>query len=330
MENIQTKIEKNRQMKKVLLLWYTVGGNFGDVLIYKTVSEYCNNSNILCDFIDVGRPCSEIMQKANKYDFLLFAGGGIIERYVPNVIRYFKEDFDMLKVPYGVIGLSVGRFDYSRYSGEIAFWVENAKFFFTRDAYSAKRLNSICGKKIVVDSTDVVWANERIYFNKIKMEKNIGINVRDVPYLDIQTDIDWKKLECRCKKERISCFIPDESGIELKGLEKCFYEEQKVFDQIVKCEFLVAMRYHVILVAAANGIPAIPIAYCNKIKELSSQLGLEKYVLNTNEIDLLPAKIELLRKNLLVEQEQLYANTRKMKKQAKKMLEKILETINNA
>ena len=125
-------------MKKVLLLWYTINNNFGDVLIYETVKDTLETSGLEVSYIDVGNPCKDIFYEANKHDFLLFAGGGIIERYVPNVIRYFQEDFDELTVPYGVIGLSIGGFDYTKYKDQIGFWVRNAEFFYTRDEYSAK------------------------------------------------------------------------------------------------------------------------------------------------------------------------------------------------
>ena len=72
--------------------------NFGDVLIYNTVREFLETKGCICDYMDVGEPCIKIIQKANEYDFLLFTGGGIIERYVPNVIRYFEEDIIKLKV----------------------------------------------------------------------------------------------------------------------------------------------------------------------------------------------------------------------------------------
>src|SRR5699024_765147 len=96
--------------------------------------------------MEVSSPCEAILKKANENDYLIFAGGGIIERYIPNVIRYFKEDFSLLKVPYGVVGLGVGSFDYSQYKEELKFWIENAKFFYTRDEYTTQRLYDTCGE----------------------------------------------------------------------------------------------------------------------------------------------------------------------------------------
>jgi polysaccharide pyruvyl transferase WcaK-like protein len=166
-------------MKKVLLLWYTINSNFGDVLIYETVKEALETSGMEVSYIDVGKPCREIFCEANKHDFLLFAGGGIIERYVPNVIRYFKEDYEDLTVPYGIIGLSIGGFDYIKYKEQIGFWVQNAEFFYTRDEYSAEYLNRLSSTNKVVEGVDIVWANNQIINNVGRMFK--GSNVRDVP-----------------------------------------------------------------------------------------------------------------------------------------------------
>lgn len=282
---------------RVLILWYTIRSNFGDVLLYQTEKAYLEKSGIEVDYLDVGKPCHEVFEKANEYDFLLFAGGGIIEKYVPNVIRYFKDDFHELNVPYGVIGLSVGDFDYTEHDSNIRFWVTNASFFFTRDEFSANKLNLICGEDIAKVGVDIVWANDM--FSRLKSDdRNFkGLNIRNMPYPDLTGNLDLTYLADFVKQNGFTVYIPDESGEIIYLEDTCAYDVKNVVKQISKCKYIVAMRYHVNLVAAAMGIPTIPIAYCNKVHELSCQLGLYRYEIKPHELERLSEKINALEAN---------------------------------
>lgn len=319
-------------MKRVLLLWYTINNNLGDVLIYETVKKALETQGIETGYMDVGEPCNKILEEANKYDFLLFAGGGIIERYIPNVIRYFEEDYAILKVPYGVIGLSIGAFNYEKYEHQIRFWTENAQFFYARDDYTANYLNRLCHCDHVVHGVDVVWANQRICTAHGIKQDGIGINVRDVPYKDIQDDMDWTKLKSIIKKLNINTIIPDESDQSIK--ENLYDEEQRekytvdsAIRSIQKCRILIAMRYHVVLIAVANGIPVVPITYCQKVGEIAKQVGLEKYALKIEELDNLEDIFERMKCN--VEYEQLHLKKRycEMKYKADEMLNAVSKQI---
>lgn len=321
-------------MKKVLLLWYTGNNNFGDVLIYETVKDVLEKAGMQIGYLDVGQPCREVFKEANKYDFLLFAGGGIIERYIPNVIRYFKEDFCELAVPYGIIGLSIGRFDYSDYREQLRFWIEQADFFYTRDHYSASYLNELCGITKVKEGVDVVWANRRICSKKNLEQKSCGINVRDVPYTDIQRDMDWQKLKEIVGRLGIDCVIQDESEQDQKVNlmeyeEACSYSVDTTLKQIWNCKMVIAMRYHVVLVAAANGIPVLPIVYCPKVLELAKQIGLEKYTVGVDEIDDVEEKFTVLWEHAEQEKESLKIHYADMKREAEQILTQISKIIND-
>ena len=316
-------------MKKILLLWYTINQNFGDVLIYDTVKKYLEKYDCKCDYMDVGQPCNKIVKKANEYDFLLFAGGGIIERYVPNVIRYWKEDYGELKIPYGVIGLSIGTFNYDDYFSSISFWIEKASFFYTRDDYSARKLNDIYGKTKVKSGVDVVWANENIKKKTYKNKSYMGINIRNVPYLDVNKDINWKELQNIISHNNISIQIPDESGIIIEGLKQQTYDINNVIDQISKCKMIIAMRYHIILVCAIMGIPCIPISYCNKVHELSQQLNINEYEVQLSQIHLINEKIKSMQSNYDCVKNKILKNATSMKAESLKMLEIISNKIIN-
>lgn len=317
--------EKGR--KRVLLLWHTINENFGDVLIYYTVKDFLEKKGCICSYMDVGKPCIEVIREANTYDFLLFAGGGIIERYVPNVIRYFDEDFKELKVPYGIIGLSVGNFDYSEYSKSIGCWIQNASFFYTRDEYSAKKLNQIVKTNKVVSGVDVVWSNKKINCRINKGLENIGINVRNIPYLDMVPDFNWRMINDSVYNNDVSIQIPDESQIIIEGLKQYTYSVDEVIRQIARCKYLIAMRYHVVLAAAMMGIPTIPIVYCNKVRELSMQLNLSEYEVDLLQLEKLDFNMDKMKKNYDIVKNSIIEKTKEMKKCSLSILENIADVI---
>ena len=326
-------------MKRILLVWYTEHENFGDVLIYQTLRQRLEEAGHCTGFISVDLPCHEIIEEAGHYDFLLFAGGGIIERGVPNVIRYFMEDYKQLSVPYGVVGLSIGEFDYTRYQKEISFWVEHAEFFYTRDQYTAEYLNRMCQAPIARESVDVV------FLSQIKPERNdgchnTGISIRDIPYPDLYQDMDWDLLEDICKKLHINYLIGDESPKateiarrlqqekEAPKFEELSMQEKTrhVIAEIQTCDKVIAMRYHVVLVAALSGVPAIPICYCPKVQRLAEQLGIEELAIMPEEIERIPAIMQCLddrKKWQMIMRD----SVERMRHQADLMLQEVLNSL---
>ncbi|WP_026490405.1 polysaccharide pyruvyl transferase family protein [Butyrivibrio sp. XBB1001] len=297
------------KVKKVLILWYQEGDNFGDVLLYRTSRDFFLKKGIEVDSYEVGEPCIEIIEEANNHDFLLFAGGGIVERGLPNVIRHFKEDYEFLKVPYGVVGLGVSVFDYSNYAEQIEFWINNAEFFYVRDSYSQRRLHeyTISGK--VKLSADCVFYNSEILKFGCHIENKVGINLRDLPFKDLMKDFDadvLNKLNTKCD---ISIVIPDSSDEQWKKIRnignidvlKCYpfldrgEKIEVTINEIRRCKYLVAMRFHIILVAAVLGVIPIPIVYHQKVKSLVTDLGIDELAVELDELNKIPEKIEKAR-----------------------------------
>lgn len=332
----------NQKKPVVLLLWYMQGDNFGDVLIYKTVSTYLEENGFLVESHEVGDKIEKIFEHANKCDFLLFAGGGIIERYIPEIIREFMSQAQVLQVPYGVIGLSVGEFDYKKFSQELAYWVNHAKFFYVRDSESKIKLEEFSGEGTVLCGADCVFVSKIIAREKEVQGIHRGINIRELPYKDITGDFDWK--EINSVLEEVGCnyeILDSDSNRDLIFMQNDDKEEYQQFmnlkrdekveyiiDSIRKCEWIIAMRFHVVLVAAAMGIIAIPIAYCPKVARLASQLGLEDLTIEIDEINKIPQKIQILGKNHAH-----YVNTMKknivvMRERADAMFSEVLQILN--
>lgn len=268
--------------------------NFGDVLIYQTVKEKLEVAGLEVRYHEVGDESANIIQEANKNDFLLFAGGGIIERYAPDFLRNFRRNLKELKIPYGVIGVSIGDFDYRDYLEEFQCWVENAIFFYVRDNYTENYLNKLVKKKKVKYSGDVVFGNN---FLRRQMKANglqTGINIRNVPYPDLTGEYNWEKMKSVVAKIGCQIVIPDSHDDILKlGIR---FENQNILSeyseldrnkktitvikQIRRCGFIISMRYHVILVAALLGVIPIPIIYCPKVERLAKQLGIDRIASN--------------------------------------------------
>ena len=264
----------------------------GDYYLYRTVRAYAIEWGYQVKGMDVGLPYEIIAKEAKKFDWLWFAGGGIIERGVPDIIRNFAEFHKKSgKIKYGITGLSIGKFDYSDEVQAISYWINNASFFYTRDTFSAEELNRMGSSSKVNASVDVVFASKEIGNVVPGKEKCVGINFRTMPYVDLTGEINWKAWENaieNCIKEKI-VIIPDQIDVS----EKFIFDYPKQYTPknavyvISRIEYGVAMRYHVILIAARLGIACIPIDYCPKVTRLAEQLGIGELCIHPIE----PAKL---------------------------------------
>lgn len=344
---------KGQSIKRILLLWYMEDENFGDVLIYKTVSTFLREHGFEVESQEVGESCLKIFERASEFDFLLFAGGGIIERYIPEVIRHFKKNFDQLKVPYGVMGFGMGDFDYSNYTHTLALWVKEATFFYVRDEQTQIWLNQNCGMEKAIYSADCVFGNKTLremaqqYQNcrsdmvQQEVRQGHGINLRDLPYKDLTGDYDWNIMNEIVNQIQGNLIIPDSSD-EVVRLKRHFDNQQVMSDmkllstdekikmilnEIQKCEWIVAMRFHVVLVAAMFGIVTVPIKYCPKVKYLSEQLGLMDLAVDIDEYGEIPDRVQNLVDNKAFYESRIQANILKMEKRADAMFEDVLNVL---
>ena len=296
--------------KKILLLWYQQDDNFGDILLYNTTKEHLETLGYCVEAHEVGDSEIKIAKHANQCGFMIFAGGGIVEKFVPPVIQNIKQLLCMLQVPYGVIGLGIGTFDYRRYAEMFSIWVNQAEFFFVRDTETRDYLNRVSNSIKVIFSGDVVFAN-RMFIRVACSGNGTGLNLRDIPYTDIQGDFNWNLLNKAISEAKCNILIPDCNNqiVHLLGtfdnltdLEnyKVLSPEKKierVIWTIQKCSVIVAMRFHVVLVAALYGIIPIPILYCPKVRYLAEQLGIMELAIELGDWEKIPEKVELAKRN---------------------------------
>jgi len=326
--------------KKILLLWYQRGDNFGDVLLYSTTRKYLESAGYCVESHEVGDSAVDIAVHANQCNFMLFAGGGIIERFVPHVIQDIRELKELLRVPYGVIGLGVGTFNYDKYADALKYWVDQAEFFYVRDAATRDYLNEISGSAKVIFSGDVVFANKMIVKN-IQKGNGIGLNLRDIPYTDVQGEFDWKLVNDASQKAKCNILIPD-SHDQISNLQiifdnqadvenyKCLNRESKieeVLSAIQKCHTVIAMRFHVVLAAALMGVIPIPILYCPKVSYLAEQLGIMELAIELGEWEKMPEKAELAQRNRDKYFKKMEANIFVLQKKVRDMYINVLDNI---
>lgn len=326
-------INRKRNRKKVLVLWYPVDINLGDYYIFQTVRNYLTEWNCEIVDMDVGLPYTIIAQEAKKCDWLWFAGGGIIERGIPDIILNFDKFHAKSKnVRYGITGLSIGGYKYDESSEALSYWVKKAEFFYTRDAFSADELNRISRTSIVVPSVDVVFAYKGFPKSRNATKGYFGVNLRTMPYPDLSGELQWKEWSNTIINIHASKIfgIPDQfdfSGkVDFEMIDK--YTPEKVIEAINEIDYGLAMRFHVVLIAARLGKVCIPICYCPKVRRLAEQLGISDLCLDANGYNELENMV-----NMYLSKEEYYIgiireNVKKMELQAEVMfteVKKIME-----
>jgi polysaccharide pyruvyl transferase WcaK-like protein len=150
--------------------------------------------------------------------------------------------------------------------------------------------------------------------------------------LDICEDLDWRKLRGIVEELDIDYAIADESEKDIKvnlmnNSKTVQYSVAGALEQIWGCRIIIAMRYHVILAAAANGIPVLPIAYCPKVTQLAKQSGICDFEVSVYEIDKIEEKFKRLYTNSEQIKEELHAKHELMKNKADVILCHISQTI---
>lgn len=328
-------------MKKILLLWYMEKDNFGDILIADTTNDILKKNNYEVVNFEIGDEPKNIISMANKCNFLLFAGGGIIERYIPPILSNFDKYIEKLLIPYGVIGISVGNFIYDNKSISLGKWVDKAAFFYTRDQRSSDILNKYSSKKGSKCSGDCVLLNGRLNKEINNFQTKVGVNIRDLPYKDLTGDFDWKKVITIVHQINANKIIMDSSDAIKKIFVSCDdYKEyneyllknkidkaNQIIEEISECKIIVAMRYHIILVAAMLGIPTVAIKYCPKVETLVEQLGIQDLAVDTFSYEEIVLKYDYLFNNYNIYKKLIQKNIAILKARVDLMYKDILRKI---
>ena len=312
--------------------------NFGDTLIAETTSEILKKEGYVVVNHEIGGNPNDIILLSYECDFLLFAGGGIIERYIPPLLRRFSEYVSELSIPYGVMGVSVGDFNYDHKSISLGKWVDESVFFYTRDERSRKILNKYSKTNKAKYTGDCVFLTNRLNSYTNYNRDKVGINIRDLPYTDLTGELDWNRILEIMDIIKSDVIIMDSSDdirhilIEQKEIDKYYdyikknksEKVEQIIDEINECGIIVAMRYHVILIAALLGIPTVAIKYCPKVETLVEQLELHDISVDINDYNGILKKYDYLCNHYKEYKEKLLTNVKIMKKRVVDMYEEVL------
>ena len=280
----------------VLLVVCLFENNFGDILIYETINKKLRDAGFKTKIVEVSQSLcqSKLIERANNCDFLYFVGGGIIERWAPEIIEHFDSLHNDIRVPYGVMGLSTGVFDYGKFSSSLKLFSENASFFYTRDKESIETFRKAGAHKLPVAGVDVVFANDNL--TKLKRTGNgITASFRNVPYTDVTGDLNWSMWADALRKIGVRSLMRDcHNAQEKLGIP---INNDDILEQICTCDIIVAMRFHMIVLASMMGVLPIPISYCPKVKRLAKQLGITDYCLELSDHHKLESTFLCLKSN---------------------------------
>ncbi len=318
---------KSARKKRILLIVCLYENNFGDILIYQTISSKLEASGYEVDTYEISQPlfASDFFAKSDECDFIYFVGGGIIERSAPDIIRYFNQVYWRLKAPYGIIGLSTGSFDYTPFAHSLKLLCDNAAFFFTRDPDSVETFRKYGATRVPVASADVVFANPRIPLLRTGERHRLTANFRNIPYPDITGEMDWQAWSAALKRIGVNTLLDDCSDAQGKlGIP---ISTNDIIHEIAGSRFIVAMRFHVILVAALLGIPSIPITYCPKVRRLAQQLGLSDFCLDIHDHDRLDDTVQSLLSRYHTTVQTLESKVSSLVKSAESSITSSLQTI---
>jgi polysaccharide pyruvyl transferase WcaK-like protein len=304
----------------VLLVVCLFEDNFGDILIYETADRKLRQAGFETRAVEVSQSLdkSKLIERANNSDFLYFVGGGLIERSAPQIIRHFDSLYKHIRVPYGVVGLGTGAFDYTAFNNSLRLFSENAAFFYTRDEESVETFSRAGTRRPPIAGVDIAFANDTL----ARLESTGDIVTacfRNVPYVDVTGDLNWSMWSEALRKIGVESLICDCSNAQEKlGIP---IDNSNILGQILKSKIIVAMRFHIILAAAMTGVLTIPINYCPKVKRLARQLGIEDYCLELNDHDQLESRLRRLKSNEKTVRSNLQARVTELKSSASQIIQ---------
>ncbi|MEN6371792.1 MAG: polysaccharide pyruvyl transferase family protein [Armatimonadota bacterium] len=325
-DSVTGDLDASGSKGRVLLVVCLYENNFGDQLIYQTIEKKLHRQGFTTETVEISEKLSSsrLIERANNSDFLYFVGGGLIERWAPDVIRYFTSVYLQLRVPHGVIGLSTGSFDYSEFNNSLKLFCDTASFFYTRDEDSVEAFVRAGASKLPEVGVDVVFANDTLGRLR-RTGSGISANFRNIPYPDITGDLDWAEWGVAMRNAGVKSLIPDCSNAqEQLGLP---VSQNSILAELTGCSMVVAMRFHIVLAAAMMGVLPVPVAYCPKVKRLADQLGIGDYCLGIKDSGRLAEIIDKLKANEQIIRINLAKRAAEMKLAANKLIDRSIKSM---
>lgn len=257
------------------------------------------NDNEFYD-IDEYPPVNIIHYPKTKYDFnylasyfdcVVFGGGAIIDDIHYEKENSYKGDLGTILIKLSekfitwnkeviTIGLSsISEFSNQKYINKLTEIIDKSLYFSVRDTNSYKTLQKYCkcNKKSIHVISDIIMANKKLEIIKDKSEKLTDIGIVWIPYEENNDKLKQllKKLNKNYKIHLIPFYeytnfdtnmynkILNELNLDNVIVEKYQNSMIGITETYKKCNLIIAMRYHGVLLGNLLNIPTISICYDN-------------------------------------------------------------------
>ncbi|MBQ3409050.1 MAG: polysaccharide pyruvyl transferase family protein [Clostridia bacterium] len=307
-------IANDKKKKNILIVGFYGAPNLGDELMLETILDYlenidnkeimvmiADNPNYNIDkykdvkFIHYPLCVSDFNILADKYDYIVFGGGAIIDDTQYQKEKSYQYDLGTILIKLAIraiafhkkvvcIGLSSCKhIKNDEYLKKLRHIIENSTIFTVRDKYTKNYLKEVLGEDIdrhVLVTNDIVFSNKEIrgHIRKcediLKEKKNIGIVYISNDNNKEKLKLLIKSVKSQIKDARIN-LIPfyDYDNCDTKfykaiqeeetdcNVEKYPENMEELISIYKKNDIIIGMRYHAILLAYIFNIPCIPICY---------------------------------------------------------------------
>lgn len=226
-----------------------------------------------------------------SFDWILIGGGGLVFERVgiwANTAQWIKH----CNAKIGVFGLGVNRVSQDLLADVLAL-VEHSEFFYVRDALSKSLLNH---PKVEI-YPDLTWCFPLNREEKWDSGQGVALNLLPCHWQDLDIEAWLKKLSGWPIEPFPFHFGPNR---DFDLLEKYFGDrtpQEFTLSPLLKCQLLVACRFHAIVFAMQLRKPFIAINYDDKVYRLLLEADLLECCLQTTEYAQLPEKIQFVVEN---------------------------------
>jgi len=307
-------IEQNK--KNILLVGFYGAFNLGDELMLETLLEYLDNIEnksitiMLADnpnyniekykdvkFISYPITIYDINHIAEKFDYVIFGGGAIIDDSNYRIDRSYRYDLGAIFIKLAIRAIAFGKKVISiglstsnmitneEFIDNLEFIINNSTYFSVRDEFSKKYILSLLKEKPTKEIyliEDIVVANKKIK-NNIRNSVIDKSKIKNVGIVYISNDNNKEKLINLIdgvRKKYGNAHINLIPFYEYCNCDTNFFESvNNEFDSnnctIIKYpnniqetisvfndnDLIVGLRYHAILLANILNIPCIPVLY---------------------------------------------------------------------
>lgn len=228
---------------------------------------------------------------ASYFDYVVFGGGAIIDDVHYEEENSYKGDLGTILIKLSekfitwnkkvvAIGLSsISEFTNQKYINKLTEIINKSLYFSVRDTNSYKTLQKYCkcDKESLHIISDIIMANKKLDIIKEKIEKIIDIGIVWIPYEENTNKLKQilKKLDKNYKIHLIPFYeyknfdtnmynrILSELNLDNVIVEKYQNSMVGITETYKKCNLIISMRYHGVLLGNLLNIPTISICYDN-------------------------------------------------------------------